>query len=112
MKTKIIVFMSCSLLLLLWIGTAVAAPGNSEQALKVGKKGMITLTQQTRAGGTLLQPGTYVIQHRESGAEHFVRFLKVDEHKYATGPTPLRRPTLQRTRREKYRAGSSPLQGR
>jgi len=48
-----------------------------EQALKVGKRGEITLTQSTHAGNQVLPPASYVIQHRDSGNDHFVRFLTV-----------------------------------
>ena len=65
--------------LLLWTMNAVAAPGQTEQALKVGKKGEITLTQQTKVGDKVLQPGTYVVQHRVSSGDHFVRFVELKQ---------------------------------
>jgi len=64
---------------LLWTVTAAAATGHKEHALKVGKKGEITLTQQTKVGDRVLEPGTYVIQHRVSGNEHFVRFVELKQ---------------------------------
>jgi hypothetical protein len=68
--------LSCVLLLTI---TATLATGKTpeEQALKVGKRGEITLTQSTVAAGQTLPPATYIIQHRDSGNDHFVRFLKV-----------------------------------
>lgn len=66
-------------LLLLWTVAAMAAPGPKEQALKVGKKGEITLSQPTKAGDTVLQPDTYVVQHRTSGSDHFVRFVELKQ---------------------------------
>jgi hypothetical protein len=65
--------------LLLWTVTAVAAPAQKEHALKVGKKGEITLTQKTKVGNVVLQPDTYVVQHRVSGGDHFVRFVELKQ---------------------------------
>lgn len=78
MKTKTLKFAGLSLLLL-WTVAAMAAPGPKEQALKVGKKGEITLSQPTKAGDTVLQPDTYVVQHRTSGSDHFVRFVEMKQ---------------------------------
>lgn len=65
--------------LLLWTVTATAAPAHKDHALKVGKKGEITLTRQTKVGNKVLQPDTYVIQHRVSGGNHFVRFVELKQ---------------------------------
>jgi hypothetical protein len=65
--------------LLLWTLAAAAAPAQKEHALKVGKKGEITLTKQTKVGNMVLQPDTYVIQHRVSGDNHFVRFVELKQ---------------------------------
>jgi hypothetical protein len=51
-----------------------AAKTPEEKALKVGKRGEITLTQATHAGEQILPPASYVVQHRDSGSEHFVHF--------------------------------------
>lgn len=66
---------------LLWTLTVTVAPAKTpeEQALKVGKRGEITLTQPTQVANQLLQPATYIVQHRDSGTDHFVRFLKVEK---------------------------------
>jgi hypothetical protein len=66
---------------LLWTVTAVAATEHQhEHALKVGKKGEITLTEPTKVGGRTLQPDTYVVQHRTSkDGGHFVRFLELKQ---------------------------------
>jgi hypothetical protein len=68
--------LSCALLLIL---TATVSAGKTpeEQALKVGKRGEITLTQSTLVADQTLPPATYIIQHRDSGNDHFVRFLKI-----------------------------------
>jgi len=65
--------------LLLWTATTAAAPAKKEHALKVGKKGEITLSQQTKVGNVVLQPDTYVVQHRVSGNDHFVRFVELKQ---------------------------------
>ncbi len=62
---------------LLWTVSAAAAPGQKTETLKTGKKGEITLKQPTKVGDTTLQPGTYVVQHRVSGSDHFMRFMEL-----------------------------------
>ena len=78
MKTRTLIFAGLSLFLL-WAITAAAASGQKEQVLKVGKKGQITLTQATKVGDTILQPDTYVVQHRTSSGDHFVRFIELKQ---------------------------------
>jgi hypothetical protein len=78
MKTRTLKLAGLSFLLL-WAVAATAAPGQKEHGLKVGKKGEITLTQQTKVGDTVLQPDTYVVQHRTSGGDHFVRFVELKQ---------------------------------
>ncbi len=78
LKTRTLVFAALGLLLV-WTATAVAAPEQKAQALKVGKKGEITLTQQTKVGDRVLEPNTYVVQHRVSGSDHFVRFVELKQ---------------------------------
>lgn len=65
--------------LLLWTAMAAAAPPQKEHALQVGKKGEITLTKQTKVGNVVLQPDTYVVQHRVSHGDHFVRFAELKQ---------------------------------
>lgn len=50
-----------------------------EHALRVGKKGEITLTHKTMVAGTELRPGKYVIQHRDAEDQHFVRFVELSK---------------------------------
>lgn len=78
MKIRTLLFTSLGLLLL-WTITAAAAPTQKERPLKVGKKGEITLTQPTKVGDIVLQPDTYVVQHRVSGSNHFVRFVELKQ---------------------------------
>jgi hypothetical protein len=76
MKMKSLTF-AVFVCVLLWTLTAAAVPKNKEHAQKVGKKGEITLAQPTTVGDKVLQPGTYVVQHRVSGGDHFVRFVEL-----------------------------------
>ena len=63
---------------LLWTVSASALPGQQhDKTMKTGKKVEITLTQPTKIGDTTLQPGTYVVQHRVSGNDHFVRLTEL-----------------------------------
>lgn len=78
MKTKCLLLAGLGCLLL-WTAAIAAAPKQKEHALKVGKKGEITLTQQTKVGDKVLQPDTYVVQHRVSGSDHFVRFVELKQ---------------------------------
>jgi hypothetical protein len=70
--------------LLLAAATVVAAAGQKEHALKVGKRGEITLSQQAKVGDRELEPGTYVVQHRAAHGDHFVRFLELKQVEYST----------------------------
>jgi len=74
MRPKALLFtaLSCALL---WTISAAAAQGQKE--LKTGKEGEITLTQPTKVGDVTLAPDTYVVQHRVSGNQHFIRFMQV-----------------------------------
>jgi hypothetical protein len=65
--------------LLLWTVTVSASPAQKEHALKVGKKGEVTLTLQSKVGDIVLPPGTYVVQHRVSDGDHFVRFVELKQ---------------------------------
>lgn len=82
MKTRTMIAVGLSLLL--WTVTVAHAAGQKEHALKVGKKGEITLTQQTKVGDRMLEAGTYVVQHRASHGDHFVRFLELKQVEYST----------------------------
>ncbi len=76
MKQVMLITLGC---LLLSMTTVAVASEHHEHSLKVGKKGEITLTQPTKVGHTVLQPDTYVVQHRTSGDNHFVRFVELKQ---------------------------------
>lgn len=73
-KALLLAVLGC---VLLWTVSAAAAPGQKTETLKTGKKGEITLKQPTKVGDITLQPDTYVVQHRVSGNDHFVRFMEL-----------------------------------
>ncbi len=76
LKTLLFAILGCALL---WTVSAAAVPGQKEKetVMKTGKEGEITLTQPTKVGDVTLQPDTYVVQHRVSGNQHFVRFMQI-----------------------------------
>src|ERR1700676_4881490 len=76
MRTKqmMLITLTC---LLLSMTTAAIASEHHGHSLKVGKKGEITLTQPTKVGDRWLLPDTYIVQHRTSGGDHFVRFVEL-----------------------------------
>jgi hypothetical protein len=86
MKMKSLTF-AVFVWVLLWTISATAVPKNKEHARKVGRKGEITLAQPTTVGDKVLQPGTYVVQHRVSGGDHFVRFVELKTVERLSGET-------------------------
>jgi len=80
MRTKQMMLITIGCLLLSMTSMAVGSEHN--HMLKVGKKGEITLTQPTKVGDMVLQPDTYVVQHRTSGDNHFVRFVELKQVEY------------------------------
>jgi len=83
MKTKRFVLAGLGCLLMSAVVIA-AVPHEKQHALKVGKKGEITLTQKTKVGDKVLEPDTYVVQHRVSHGDHFVRFVELKQVEYPT----------------------------
>ena len=75
MRTRqmMVVTLGC---LMLWATTAAVASEHMH-SMKTGKKGEITLTKATKVGDIVLQPDTYVVQHRTSGDDHFFRFIEL-----------------------------------
>jgi hypothetical protein len=82
MKQVVLITVGC---LLLSMTTVAVASEHHEHSLKVGKKGEITLTQPTKVGDTVLPPNTYVVQHRTSGDNHFVRFVELKQVEDSNG---------------------------
>jgi hypothetical protein len=76
MRVKPMMLITLTFLLLLMTGAAVALE-HQEHSLKTGKKGEITLAQPTKVGDRWLLPDTYIVQHRSSGGDHFVRFVEL-----------------------------------
>lgn len=64
---------------LLLVGFALTVVA-SDNVIKVGKKGDIQISQDTKIGDVTLKPGHYQIQHRVSGSDHFVQFTAFKGH--------------------------------
>src|ERR1700746_1637356 len=82
MKTKglLLAILSCMFL----SAVAITAASNpKEHRIVVGKKGEITLAEAMKVEDRVLEPGTYVVQHRESHGDHFVRFLELKVRDYS-----------------------------
>lgn len=81
-----------AMLAILLLRSSFAFAAN-KQSLKVGKKGEIMLTDETKVGDLVLQPGHYEIQHRVRGSDHFIRFtqFKGMHHQFQpwSGPSTL-----------------------
>jgi hypothetical protein len=61
--------------LLLLVSIAAMAGEHHSDVIKVGKKGEVTFSKETKVGDLTLKPGRYVVQHRVQGEEHFVHFV-------------------------------------
>lgn len=57
----------------------VAGPASAQNKpdVEIGKKGEIHFNVPVKAGGTLLQPGMYQLQHAVEGGDHYVTFKSV-----------------------------------
>jgi hypothetical protein len=64
------------------LGITIAAAAD-QQVIKVGKKGEVVFDQPTQVGDVTLSPGHYVIQHRVSGEDHFVKFVGAKEMQHS-----------------------------
>lgn len=67
------------------------AAAADQQVIKVGKKGEVVFDQPTQVGDVTLPPGHYVVQHRVSGEDHFVKFVGAKEmhHGGSSMTTPM-----------------------
>lgn len=59
------------------LGSSFALASQKEQVLKVGKKGEVMFETDTAIGALTLPHGTFTMQHRVEGQEHFVKFVPV-----------------------------------
>ncbi len=51
--------------------------GHQAQDLKVGKKGDISFSSDTKVGDLVLKAGTYRIQHKFNGSDHMLHFTQL-----------------------------------
>ena len=63
-------------------GITIAAAAE-QQVIKVGKKGDIVSQEPTQVGDITLPAGNYVVQHRVSGEDHFIKFVGAKEMQHA-----------------------------
>lgn len=67
----------------------VAAQDKKAPDFTIGKKGEIHFNVPVKAGGTLLQPGMYQLQHQVEGTDHVVVFKVMEMPAgYRHGNTP------------------------
>lgn len=90
--------------------TTVAAAAD-QQAIKVGKKGEVMLSQETQVGDLTLKPGHYQMQHRVDGEDHMIHFTELKGiHRtpyYPSGPTGTAHPGEVKCRLEPMNAKAS-----
>ena len=66
-----------------FVGLALAFAGIPASAqdkkadVTIGKKGEVHFNVPVKAGGTLLQPGMYQLQHGVEGGEHYITFKEM-----------------------------------
>jgi hypothetical protein len=64
--------------------------GKAAEDFTIGKKGEVHFNTQVKAGGVVLKPGMYQVQHTVEGSEHVVIFKEVDmQAGYRMGNTPV-----------------------
>lgn len=92
-----------SLLVLLVLLAATFAVAGQTESIKVGKKGDITLSKETKVGDVTLKPGHYQMQHRVVGTDHMIHFTELkgmDNPYYPAGPTGVAHPGEMKCRLE------------
>lgn len=62
------------LLAFMCLFSSLALAAEHEHMMKVGKKGEVVFSAPTKVGDLTLKPGTYRVQHRVEGEQHFIRF--------------------------------------
>jgi hypothetical protein len=82
------------LLIVLAVTAALGGAAETEEVLKAGEQGNITLNVTAVAGDLILRPGNYRVQHRADGGEHFMRFTRVGWTRQPPQKTPPRRVTV------------------
>ncbi len=99
-------FVTIFLMLLFTTTSALAA--EKEQILKVGKKAEVIFRTETRVGELTLKPGSYMVQHRVEGSDHFVHFTeRTKEYPYYRSGLPKAHPGEVKCRLEPLKAKAS-----
>ena len=63
--------------LALGFASVSASAENNKGDVTIGKKGEVHFNVPVKAGGRILQPGMYQLQHGVEGGEHFITFKEV-----------------------------------
>ncbi len=93
---------------ILFLARTFTMAADQEQVLKVGQKGGITLSTETKAGDLTLKPGSYMVQHRVEGSDHFVHFTeRTKEYPYYRSGLPKAHPGEVKCRLEPLKAKAS-----
>lgn len=61
---------------MLLVSGGLTAMAQDDQVAKIGKKGQVNFTSETKVGDLTLMPGQYTVQCRKQGDEHFMRFTR------------------------------------
>jgi hypothetical protein len=67
---------SAAAMCMLLISGGLTATAQDDQVAKIGKKGQVTLSSETKIGDLTLMPGQYTVQCRQQGEEHIMRFTR------------------------------------
>lgn len=76
MKTRHIALL---FLAALCIGSFAQTSEPQSEVLTAGKEGNFNLPEQAKAGGQVLEPGSYIVQHRVIGNDHYIRLRKIEK---------------------------------
>lgn len=79
------IYRSAALILSCLLSVAAFGATNTRSTVKVGHEADIRITRTVSIGGTVLQPGMYMIQHRVKGAEHFLHIQRSEMDPYIVG---------------------------
>ena len=79
------IYRSAALILLCLLSVAAFGAANTSSTVKAGHEADIRIARTVSIGGTVLQPGMYVIEHRVNGTKHFLRIQKSQLDPYIIG---------------------------
>lgn len=83
MKNRWLVLSTAVMVAAIVISGITIAAAADQRVVKVGKKGDIVFQEPTQVGDITLPAGNYVVQHRVSGDDHFIKFVGAKEMQHA-----------------------------